>query len=126
MQDVTSFFNREFYMNILKLAVTVALTLGLAQVAYANHDGTDGKHCDRKHAMQDADTNKDGAISHDEFTSAHQKRADEMFTKMDTNKDGKIDQAERDAMHDKMGNHCKMKKHKMDEMKDHKMDDSAK
>jgi hypothetical protein len=103
-------------MKILQIAVAAALALGLTQMAYANHDSKDGMHSDHMHAMQDADTNKDGVISHDEFTAAHQKMADEMFAKMDTNKDGKIDQAERDAMKEKMGKHCKMKEHKMEDM----------
>jgi len=103
-------------MKILQIAVVAALALGLTQMAYANHDGKDGMHSDHMHAMQDADTNKDGVISHDEFTAAHQKMADEMFAKMDTNKDGKIDQAERDAMKEKMGKHYKMKEHKMEDM----------
>lgn len=103
-------------MKVIQLVTMVALALGLTQMAYANHNGTDGKHCDRKHAMQDADANKDGTVSHDEFTAAHQKMADEMFTKMDANSDGKIDQVERQAMKDKMGKNCKMKGHNMHEM----------
>jgi IMP cyclohydrolase len=109
-------------MKILQLVAMAALTLGLTQMAYCK----DGMHCDRKHAMEDADTNKDGAVSHDEFTAAHQKMADEMFTMMDTNKDGKIDQAERAAMHGKMGKKCNMKDHKMGDMKEHKMDETTK
>ena len=115
MCDATLFY-KGYCMKILQIVAVAALTLGLTQMAYANHDGKDGMHCDRKHAMQDADTNKDGAISHDEFTAAHQKMADEMFAKMDTNKDGKIDQAERDAMKEKVGMHSKMKDHKMEDM----------
>lgn len=95
-------------MKILQLLAVAALALGLTQMAYAEHNGKDGKHCDRKHAMQDADTNNDGAVSHDEFNAQHQKMADEMFTKMDANKDGKIDLAERDAMKSKMGKRCKI------------------
>jgi hypothetical protein len=93
-------------MKIKHLVAVTALALGLTQLAYANHDGSDDKHCDRKHhGMQDADTNKDGAISKDEFMAQHQKMADKMFGKMDANKDGKIDQAERDAMKEKMKEH---------------------
>jgi Ca2+-binding EF-hand superfamily protein len=103
-------------MKIIQIVTITALALGLSQMAYANHDGTDGKHCDHKHTMQDADTNKDGAVSHEEFTANHQKMADEMFAKMDANNDGKIDQAERQAMKDKMGKNCKMKDHKMHDM----------
>lgn len=65
-------------------------------MAYAEHDGTDGKHCDyKKHKMQEADANKDGAISRDEFVVAHQERANKMFEEMDANSDGKIDASER-------------------------------
>jgi Ca2+-binding EF-hand superfamily protein len=103
-------------MKILQIGAMMVLALGLTQTAYANHDGKDGMHCDRKHAMEDSDTNKDGAISHDEFTAAHQKMADEMFAKLDSNKDGEIDQAERDAMQVKMGMHCKMKDHQMNDI----------
>jgi hypothetical protein len=98
-------------MKVLHIVAAAALALGLTQMAYANHDGKEGGHCDRmKHNMTDADTNKDGAISKDEFMNEHQKMADEMFTKMDANKDGKIDQSERDAMK------AKMKDHKMGDM----------
>ncbi len=99
-------------MKMIHIVATAALALGLTQLAYANHDGKEGGHCDRKHGMQDADANKDGVISRDEFMSGHQKMADEMFTKMDANKDGKIDQAERDAMKAKWQEH-----HKDHEMK---------
>jgi Ca2+-binding EF-hand superfamily protein len=104
-------------MKILHIAATVALALGLTQLAYAKHG--EGEHCDhKKHGMMDNDTNKDGAISKDEFMSGHQARADKMFAKMDANNDGKIDQAERDAMKEKWKEH-----HKSGEMEhgaDHK------
>jgi hypothetical protein len=94
-------------MKILHIVATVALALGLTQLAYANHhEGADGKSCEhKKHGMMDSDTNKDGAISKDEFMSGHQARADKMFAKMDANKDDKIDQAERDAMKAKWKEH---------------------
>lgn len=95
-------------MKILHVVTAAALTLGLAQMAYANHDGADGKHYTHKrHSMQDSDTNKDGAISRDEFMSARQTRAEQHFAKMDTNKDGKIGQAELDAMKAKWREHRK-------------------
>jgi uncharacterized membrane protein YebE (DUF533 family) len=101
-----TFYIKGYFMKITHILATAALALGLAQLAYANHDGGDGKHCDRKHhGMQDADTNKDGAVSRDEFMTQHQAMADKMFAKMDANKDGKIDQAERDAMKEKMKEH---------------------
>lgn len=88
-------------MKIIHIITAAALALGLSQLAYANHhEGADGKACThKKHGMmQDADTNKDGAISRDEFMSSHQARAEKHFAKMDANNDGKIDQAEKDAM----------------------------
>jgi hypothetical protein len=102
-------------MKFIQITTLAALVLGLSQLAYANHDGVDGKHCEHK-GMMDADANKDGAVSRDEFMSQHQKMADKMFVKMDANKDGKIDQAERDAMKEKMMDRCNMKDHKMHEM----------
>lgn len=93
-------------MKILQIVTIAALTLGLAQLAYAKHDSADGKHCAHKrHSMQDSDTNKDGAISRDEFMSARQARAEQHFAKLDANSDGKIEQAERDAMKAKWKEH---------------------
>ncbi|MEQ1487879.1 MAG: EF-hand domain-containing protein [Methylotenera sp.] len=103
-------------MKITQIVTMIALALGLSQLAYAEHEGADGKVCEHKHGMQAADANKDGAVSRDEFMAAHQKMADGMFTKMDANNDGKIEQAERQAMKDKMGKDCKMKHHKKHEM----------
>lgn len=94
-------------MKILKIVALVALALGLSQMAMANHDGGDGKQCDRKHQgmMKEADTNKDGAISRDEFMTKHQEHANKMFEKLDANKDGKIDEAEHKAGREKMREH---------------------
>lgn len=108
-------------MKIVQIVAMTALALGLSQMAYADHHGTDGMHCKHKGMMQDADVNKDGAVSRDEFMSAHQARADKMFAKLDANKDGKVDQAERDAMKAKMKDSCKMGDH----MKDHSMHDMS-
>jgi len=109
-------------MKISQLIVIATLALGLTQMAYANHHGKDGMHCDNKHTMQDADTNKDGALSRDEFNAHHQKMADEVFTKMDANKDGEIGQAERDGVKSEMAKKCNMKDHQ----KDHKIYDVTK
>ncbi len=105
-------------MKILHIVAAVALALGLTQLAYANHEGADGKHCDFKHGWQDSDTNKDGVISRDEFMASHQTRAEKMFNMMDTNHDGKIDQAERDAMKAKWKEHHE--KHEMEQKMDQK------
>ena len=70
-----------------------------------------------------ADTNKDGAVSRDEFVATHGKH----FDMMDADHDGKLTKAERQAAHDKMramhgkrgggmrGDH-KMGDHKMGDM----------
>ncbi len=95
-------------MKVIQIVTIAALTLGLTQLAYANHDGADGKHCAHKrHSMQDSDTNKDGVISRDEFMSSRQARAEQHFAKLDANNDGKIEQAERDAMKAKWKEHHK-------------------
>ncbi len=90
-------------MNALHLALLAALTLGVSSVAYADHHckkHCDEKHCDyKKHGMLDADANKDGVISRDEFMAAHKARAEEMFSAIDSNNDGKVDAAERKAIH---------------------------
>lgn len=108
-------------MKSIQIVAMVALALGFSQMAYADHLGADGKRCEHKHGLQEVDANKDGMLSRDEFTAAHQKMADEMFTKMDANNDGNIDQTEQKARKDEMGKNCKMQEHKM-----HKMEDSAK
>jgi Ca2+-binding EF-hand superfamily protein len=108
-------------MKSIQILAVAALALGFSQMTYADHCGADGKCCEHKHGLQEADTNKDGAISRDEFIAAHQKMADEMFTKLDANNDGDIDQAEQKARKDEMGKNCKMQDHKM-----HKMEDTPK
>jgi Ca2+-binding EF-hand superfamily protein len=106
-------------MKILLIITAAALALGLAQIAYAATSDADGKHCVHKmhahHDIMDADANKDGVISRDEFMSAHQARAEKHFAKMDANNDGKIDQTERDAMKAKWKEH-----HQEHEMEDKK------
>jgi Ca2+-binding EF-hand superfamily protein len=98
-------------MKIIRIVTIAILALGLSQLAYADEtNGKQGEHM--KHGMQDADTNKDGVISRDEFMAAHQAMAEKMFDKLDTNHDGKIDQAERDAMKAKM--HEYHEKHEME------------
>lgn len=93
-------------MKLVQIVAMASLTLGLTQLAYANHEGADGKYCAHKgHSMQDRDTNKDGAISRDEFMGSSQARAEQHFAKMDANSDGKIEQAERDAMKAKWNTH---------------------
>jgi uncharacterized membrane protein YebE (DUF533 family) len=91
-------------MKVNKIAVLIA-TLGVLAFAQAYADDEMPKHPHPEHGMMDADTNKDGKISHDEFMAANQKRSEEMFKRMDTNGDGVIDQAEKQAAFEKMREH---------------------
>lgn len=95
-------------MKISHILMVLTMMLGMSQIAHAEHDGMGEKHAEH-HGLQEADTDKDGAISRDEFTEAHKVRSEKMFEKLDVNHDGKIDQAERDAGKAKMKDHCKMK-----------------
>lgn len=95
-------------MKISHILMALTFALGAAQIAYADHHDADDKHHGH-HGLMDADTNKDGAVSHEEFTEAHKARSEKMFEKLDANKDGKIDESERKAGKDKMKDHCKMK-----------------
>ena len=94
-------------MKTSKLTLVVAIlgALGYAQ-AYAFDTPAQSAQSEHEHhGMMNADTNKDGKISHDEFMAASQKRAEEHFNRMDTNNDGFIDQAERKAAFDSMREH---------------------
>lgn len=95
-------------MKISHILMVMILSLGMAQVGHAEHDGMADMHAEG-HGLQAADVNKDGVISHDEFTAAHKARSEKMFEKLDANHDGKIDDAERKAGKGKMGKNCKMK-----------------
>ena len=74
----------------------------------ADAAGHDGKHRGGREGghgggmkmmmMKMADTNKDGAVSRDEFVAAHAKH----FDMMDVNRDGQLTQPERKAARDKM------------------------
>lgn len=96
----TTFNTRKgYYMKITHVLLAGTLAFGLANIAYANHHTGD----EAKHSCGNADANKDGVISKDEFMAQHQARAEKMFTKLDTNKDGKIDDAEQKAAHSATG-----------------------
>jgi Ca2+-binding EF-hand superfamily protein len=95
-------------MKALQILAIFSLMLGLAQTANAAHDGTDHEAMHtHQHSWQDADANKDGVISKEEFMARHQERAEKMFTKLDANKDGKVDASERKTMRDKCQRHTK-------------------
>jgi Ca2+-binding EF-hand superfamily protein len=87
-------------MQLQKLALCAAVVTLLAM------GQTDAEEAAPKEAHPrqkvDADANKDGKISRDEFFAAQEKRIDAMFRRMDTNADGFIDEAEKQASKDKM------------------------
>jgi Ca2+-binding EF-hand superfamily protein len=95
-------------MKTLQILAISSLLLGLSQAANADHHEMNHDHAGKHaHGWQDADTNKDGVVTKDEFLVKHQQRAEKKFAKMDTNKDGKLDEAERKAMHAKCDHHAK-------------------
>lgn len=86
------------------MALGIALLLALQGVAWAGHEGADGG--EHKNMMEQADADRDGKVSHDEFKAAHEKRTEQMFKKRDANGDGFIDKDEmrkgREMMREKM------------------------
>lgn len=80
-----------------KLAVLGLAAALLAGQAYANDAAKEGMHHGphgkRGHGFEEADTNKDGNVTKDEFRA----QGDKIFDKLDTNHDGKISKDERDA-----------------------------
>jgi len=95
-------------MKTLQILAISSLLLGLSQTAIADHHEMNHDHAGAHgHNWENADTNKDGVVSKDEFMVKHQQRAEKMFSKMDANKDGTVDEAERKTMHDKCDRHAK-------------------
>ncbi len=95
-------------MKTLQIIAISSMLLGLAQTANANHHEAGDHHAGAHgHSWMDADTNKDGVVSKEEFMAKHQERADKMFSKLDANNDGKVDEAELKAMHAKCDRHAK-------------------
>lgn len=76
-----------------------------------HHEG--GKLESEKNEME-ADANKDGKISFDEFKAAREKHMEEHFKRRDTNGDGFIDDKEKAQAREKMkkmdkkGDRCEM------------------
>lgn len=102
----------------LALALTAALMMSAAP-AFAEdgpppHDGPGGPGGRGAKMFQDADANKDGFLTKEEMTAAHEKRMDRMFTDLDTDKDAKLSKPELEA------GRAKMKEKMKDRWKDHK------
>lgn len=94
-------------MKTLQILTIASLLLGLVQTASAECEHAKHGKGAYGHSWEDADKNKDGVISREEFLSSHQARAEEMFAKLDTNKDGKVDAAEQKAIQTKCERHHK-------------------
>lgn len=86
-----------------------ALALAALNV-YANHH--DGAHHESESHEMDADANKDGKVSFDEFKAARDKHMEEHFKRRDSNGDGFIDEAERKAAKEGWKAHHQGKKDK--------------
>ncbi len=56
----------------------------------------------KREPKMNADTNKDGKISYDEYRASKEKQMERQFKRMDTNSDGFIDESEKQAAKDKM------------------------
>ncbi|MFZ2468506.1 EF-hand domain-containing protein [Parvibaculum sedimenti] len=78
-----------------------AIALGLLLPFAVQADNSVGRDAAREARFKAADTNGDGAISHDEFIVEAQKRAAERaeirFKRIDTDGNGKVTKAEYDA-----------------------------
>lgn len=80
-------------MRSLLVTVAVGMILGACQHGHKHghkHEGHEDKMAKKWEMM---DTNKDGAVSKDEFHNAHM----EKFKKMDANSDGKVTKEEKMA-----------------------------
>ncbi|MCB0415082.1 MAG: hypothetical protein KDD50_12160 [Bdellovibrionales bacterium] len=75
-----------------------AISISLLFLVSCAHHGS-RHHMGQKKMFEMMDTNKDGAVTKDEFDKAHEG----MFAGMDANKDGKVTSEE-------MADHMKMKK----------------
>lgn len=105
---------------------TAALLLGTPVAAHAEADtsaSTNAKTYNNKDKkflkFEEADTNKDGALTKEEMLEAHKKHIDSMFERLDTDKSGTLSKDEldkgRDAMHKKMKERWKNHEQKSDD-----------
>lgn len=79
----------------LILASAIA-AMAFTAPAFAGED-----HGDVKEKFNEADTNKDGALSQAEWSAEWPDKADK-WAAADANKDGKVTLSEKQALHDKM------------------------
>jgi Ca2+-binding EF-hand superfamily protein len=91
-----------------KLAVLLAAFLLLNVMQVSAEDKMPPEH------KMNADTNKDGKISYDEYRASKEKQMERQFKRMDTNGDGFIDESEKQAAKDKMRDMREKRKAKQD------------
>lgn len=100
-------------MNKTLIAMLISGTFAFVSFSALADHHEDHKKESEKHEME-ADANKDGKISFDEFKAAREKHMEEHFKRRDTNGDGFIDENEKAQARDKMkkmgkkGDRCEM------------------
>jgi len=98
----------------MKKSLGVFILSGLltftASTVMADHHGD--SHHETEPREMEADTNKDGKVSFEEFKAAREKHMQEHFKRRDTNQDGFIDEAERKAAREQWKGHRHGKKDK--------------
>lgn len=100
-------------MNKTLMAILISGTFATVSFsALANHH--EGHKMESEKMEMEADANKDGKISFEEFKAAREKHMEEHFKRRDTNGDGFIDENEKAQAREKMkkmgkkGDRCEM------------------
>ena len=89
-------------MNKTALLFVLTCSIGLSQLAYANHHeegkSMDGAKCEGmshgNFSISGLDVNKDGDITKSEYLDADKSNSEKVFKHIDANGDGKLDQSE--------------------------------
>jgi EF hand len=84
------------------LLCVIACSIGLSQLAYANHHeegkSKDGEKCEGmshgSFSISGLDANKDGSISKSEYLEGDKSNKEKTFKHIDANSDGILDQSE--------------------------------
>lgn len=111
MGFLKSMKGKDMHKTLIALFISGAFATMSFSALADHHEG--GKPETEKNEME-ADTNKDGKISFDEFKTAREKHMEEHFKRRDTNGDGFIDEKEKAQAREKMkkmgkgGERCEM------------------